>query len=143
MNILTKIASDHQHIRTLLNECDEVIDDEKSLRESTFDKLKSFVLTHHDAELSTLLNELTKHDSSRDKSMHLVEEHGEHKKVIDQLTELNTASNDWSTRYNELKHDILHHIDEEEQDLFNLAKETLSQGVLEKLGNKMVLITSE
>ena len=85
MNILTKIESDHQEIRNLIKQCDASINSMAKYRDSAFKKLKALVLIHHDAELSTLLNELTKHDNSRAKAMHLVEEHGEHKKVIDQL----------------------------------------------------------
>jgi hemerythrin-like domain-containing protein len=143
MNIITKIESDHQEIRNLINKVDNVLDSTSNMRESQFNKLKSLVLTHHDAELSTLLNELTKHDKSRDKAMHLVEEHGEHKKVIDQLNSLDTESKDWVDHYKELRHDILHHIEEEEQELFEITKETLDEQQLEKLGNDMVLATAK
>lgn len=143
MNIITKIESDHQEIRNLIHKVDNVLDATSNMKESQFKKLKSLVLTHHDAELTTLLNELTKHDNSRDKAMHLVEEHGEHKKVIDQLNSIDTETKDWVDHYKELRHDILHHIEEEEQELFELTKETLNKKQLEKLGNDMVLATAE
>jgi hemerythrin-like domain-containing protein len=142
MNIITKIQSDHQEIRHLINRVDDILDTTGSLRDSQFDKLKTLILIHHDAELTTLLNELTKHEKSRDKAMHLVEEHGEHKKVIEQLSELDAETGDWIDRYKELKHDIIHHIEEEEQDLFDLANKTLDDAKLEQLGNDMVLATS-
>ena len=142
MNIITKIQSDHQEIRHLINGVDDILDTTGSLRDSQFDKLKTLILIHHDAELATLLNELTKHEKSRDKAMHLVEEHGEHKKVIEQLSELDAETGDWIDRYKELKHDIIHHIEEEEQDLFDLANKTLDDAKLDQLGNDMVLVTS-
>ena len=142
MNIITKIQSDHQEIRHLINGVDDILDTSGSLRDSQFDKLKTLVLIHHDAELTTLLKELTKHEKSRDKAMHLVEEHGEHKKVIEQLSELDAETGDWIDRYKELKHDIIHHIEEEERDLFDLANNTLDDAKLEQLGNDMVLATS-
>jgi ElaB/YqjD/DUF883 family membrane-anchored ribosome-binding protein len=143
MNIITKIASDHQEIRQLIHNVNSVLNSTSKKRESQFNKLKSLVLIHHDAELSTLLNELTKHDNSRNKAMHLVEEHGEHKQVIDQLEAINIETRDWVDHYKELRHDILHHIEEEEQELFNLSLETLDKSQLEKLGNDMVLATAK
>lgn len=142
MNILTKIQSDHQEIRNLVNKVDNSLDTNGDIRNQQFEKLKTLVLIHHDAELKTLLNELTTHEHSRDKAMHLVEEHGEHKKVIEQLNNLDSGSKNWVDRYQDLKHDIIHHIEEEEEDLFNLTKETLDKDKLEQLGNDMVLATA-
>lgn len=142
MNIITKIESDHQEIRHMVSKVDSVLNRTSEYRESQFKKLKSLVLIHHDAELKTLLNELTQHEKSRDKAMHLVEEHGEHKKVIEQLNGINSETRDWVDRYKELRHDILHHIEEEEQDLFKLTTDTLDEKMLEKLGNDMVLLSA-
>jgi hemerythrin-like domain-containing protein len=138
MNVLTKIESDHQEIRHLIEQINTHIDD-ITVRGNTYDKLKTLVLTHHQAEQDTLLTELVQHDQSRDKAMHLVEEHGEHKKIIEQLEDLTPERADWRERYQELQHDLLHHIKEEEQELFQVARETLDARTLHEVGEKMVL----
>ena len=59
------------------------------------------------------------------------------------MDDLIAERSDWEERYLELRHDLLHHIEEEEQELFPLSQDTLSEQELRKIGEEMVLVGAE
>lgn len=136
MNVFEKIEADHQRIRGMLEDIDSA-GDSKPVQQEKYDALKEFLLRHHQAEQDTFFAELVQHSQSRDKALHLVEEHGEHKKVLEQLDAISPSNDDWDDKIAELKHDVLHHIDEEEADAFALGREVLADDVSADLGARM------
>lgn len=135
MNVFEKIESDHEKIRSLIADLEAAPD--AGARQARFNSLRDFLRRHHDSEQDTFFNELVQHDKSREKALHLVEEHGEHKKLLEQMDELSPVADDWDDRFDELKHDVLHHIEEEEEDAFKLGRAVLSDQVATDLGARM------
>jgi hemerythrin-like domain-containing protein len=55
-----------------------------------------------------------------------VAEHKEIEDLIDEIAELDAGSKTWSEKFAELKHEYLHHIEEEEEEMFPAADEELT-----------------
>lgn len=136
MNVFEKIEADHQQIREMLDDID-ADGDNKAEQQKKYEALKDFLLRHHQSEQDTFFAELVKHGEARHKALHLVEEHGEHKKVLEQLDAISPSNDDWDDKISELKHDVLHHIEEEEDDAFALGREVLTDSVSADLGARM------
>ncbi|HBX96826.1 MAG TPA: hemerythrin, partial [Hyphomonas sp.] len=59
------------------------------------------------------------------KGRHSVAEHKELDDIIQELDEMDMSSPGWLTRFKTLRHDYEHHIDEEETEIFPVAKDVI------------------
>ena len=65
----------------------------------------------------------------------------EHKEMDDIIEELNTtefSSSTWLTRFKTLKHDYEHHMEEEENDIFEKARQVFDKEQASSIGQKFV-----
>ncbi|HMF58655.1 MAG TPA: hemerythrin domain-containing protein [Pyrinomonadaceae bacterium] len=99
-----------------------------------FAKLKAALTLHTKLEESLLYPALENFDETRDQ---IRESYKEHKEVDELLVELSTPSDEWQDTLSELKDDIEHHVDEEENEMFPKAEELLGRERLEEMGRQM------
>ena len=50
---------------------------------------------------------------------------------MEELNDMDMSSSDWLDRFNTLKHDYEHHIDEEENEVFERARKVIDEGEIE------------
>jgi hemerythrin-like domain-containing protein len=62
----------------------------------------------------------------REDARHSVSEHKEVDDMLGELVQMGIGAADWMSKFEEMRHRYLHHIDEEEQDMFPAASEGLS-----------------
>ena len=87
--IVEVIVEEHQRLRADFNKLESVPESDRDSRESMWAKLKKDLLAHHEAEEEALFANLVQtSDEARHESLHAVSEHGEHKKVLEQMEAL-------------------------------------------------------
>ena len=69
----------------------------------------------------------------RDDAQHSVSEHKEIEDFLTELYEMDFASTGWLTRFRTMKDRYLHHIDEEEEEMFPAAEKDLSEAKKKEL----------
>ena len=69
----------------------------------------------------------------REDAQHSASEHKEIDEMLTELYEMDFASTGWLTRFRTMKHRYLHHIDEEEEEMFPAAEDGLSQARKEEI----------
>ena len=125
--IVEVIVEEHQRLRADFNKLESVPESDRDSRESMWAKLKKDLLAHHEAEEEALFANLVQtSDEARHESLHAVSEHGEHKKVLEQMEALSFDDEDWQAKLEELKHDVFHHLEEEEEDVLPIVSDVLS-----------------
>ena len=77
------------------------------------------------AEEETFYAPLMKGEEGQPKGRHSVAEHKELDDIIQELNEMDMSSPGWLTRFKTLRHDYEHHIDEEETEIFPVAKDVI------------------
>lgn len=80
---------------------------------------------HAAAEEETFYAPLMKGEAGQPKGRHSVAEHKELDDIIQELDEMDMSSPGWLTRFKTLRHDYEHHIDEEETEIFPVAKDVI------------------
>ncbi|NCP11756.1 MAG: hemerythrin domain-containing protein [Sphingomonadales bacterium] len=124
--IFQDLIDDHETHRTLLDLIEKTHGDSEGRRE-LFERFQVEVRAHAAAEEESLYaSMLAKPDLNQD-AKHSVSEHKEIEDIIAELFEMDMSSSGWLTRFKTLKHDYLHHIDEEEEEMFPAAAEGLSE----------------
>lgn len=123
--IFERLKADHERHRDLLDRIDATQGDSEE-REQLFETFRVEVTAHAASEEMSLYATMLGKPDLRDEAQHSVAEHKEIDDLLTELYEMDFASTGWLTRFRTMKHRYLHHIDEEEEEMFPEADEALS-----------------
>lgn len=124
-NIFDRLKEDHDAHRQLFDKMADAKDDHDRL-EKLFDQLKVEVTAHAAAEEETLYATMLARPDLREDAQHSVAEHKEIDDYLEELDELEFNGEDWRQTFDQLKKRYLHHIEEEEEEMFPGAAEELT-----------------
>ena len=132
MNIFEALREDHDKQRTLVDILVKTHGDSDGRRE-IFDKLKKELRDHADAEERHFYIPLIESDLTQDKARHSIAEHHDIDELLEELEETDMSSPGWLAAAKKLHHEVNHHLDEEEHEVFQMAGKVLSDQQKEKL----------
>ena len=124
--IYETLKADHDKHRDLLARLEETSGDSET-RRKLWREFFYDVGGHAAAEEETFYGPMIKTEDGQPHARHSVAEHHELDELMQELNEMDMSSPGWLTRFKTLRHDYEHHIDEEEQDIFPCAKETIGE----------------
>ena len=131
--IFLKLRKDHDIQRELLNQLLSTSGDSED-RKVLFGQLKKELTVHAKYEERHFYKPLIDYDLTQDKSRHSVAEHKDIDDLIEDLESKDMSSSGWLVKAKELEHKVTHHLDEEEQEVFQLAGKALSETLKMSLG---------
>lgn len=131
-DIFDRLKKDHDRHREMLDRIEDTSGDSEE-RRALFEQFRIEVTAHAAAEEETLYATMLEKPELRNDGQHSVAEHKELGDLINELNDKDMSSPGWLVRFKTLKHDYLHHIDEEEQDMFPAAADGLSERKAETL----------
>ena len=123
-SIYDAISQDHDQHRKLLDKIADTKGDSKDRREA-WDAFYHDVKSHAAAEEETFYSKLISETWGQDAARHSVHEHQQLDDIMEELNEMDMSSSGWITRFETLKHDYEHHMDEEEDEVFTRAREVI------------------
>ena len=121
--IFQDLKSDHDRHRAMLEKLGSASDDQRA---GLFEELRKELQAHAAAEEESLYATMLANPELRDDARHSVSEHKEVDDFLGELMEADPASDEWTDTFEKMRHRYLHHIDEEEEEMFPEAAETLS-----------------
>ena len=124
-DIFDRLKEDHDRHRELIEKICATTgegDDRKDL----FEKFKVEVTAHAAAEEESLYATMLARENLRHDAVHSVSEHKEIGDLLQELADADLGASGWLTRFKTLQDRYLHHIDEEEEEMFPAAAEGLS-----------------
>ena len=124
MDIFEALRQDHKKQRTLMSLLTKTRGDSKD-RSELFEKLKK-ELQDHAAEERYFYVPLIEADLTQDKARHSIAEHHELDELIEDLEQTDMSSPRWLATATKLEDRLLHHLEEEEREMFQLAGKVLS-----------------
>lgn len=133
--IFDRLKQDHDAHRQLfakMADADREKDEERL--EKLFEQFKVEVSAHAAAEEETLYATMLARPDLREDAQHSVSEHKEIDDYLEELDDLKFNGEAWRKKFAEMKKRYLHHIDEEEEEMFPDAAEELTAAEEEKLG---------
>lgn len=123
--IFERLKQDHDRHRDLLDQIDKTHGDTPD-RERLFENFRIEVTAHAASEELSLYATMMGKPDLREDAQHSASEHKEIDEMLTELYEMDFASTGWLTRFRTMKHRYLHHIDEEEEEMFPAAEDGLS-----------------
>ncbi|MEO2104379.1 MAG: hemerythrin domain-containing protein [Actinomycetota bacterium] len=133
--IFEALRESHQTQRTLLDQLVKTHGDSDGRRE-LFDRLKAELEHHALAEERHFYVPLMEHDLTQEKSRHSVAEHHEMDELVEELESTDMSSPGWIATARTLKERVEHHLDEEEQEVFQMAGKALTDTQKAQLATK-------
>lgn len=121
--IFDRLKQDHDAHRQLLAKLEDARG-EPDRREKLFAQFKVEVTAHAAAEEETLYATMLSRPDLREDAQHSVSEHKEIDDYLDDLDDIEFDSAEWNETFDKLTKRYLHHIEEEEDEMFpNAARE--------------------
>jgi hemerythrin superfamily protein len=126
MNIFEELRADHDTQRDLVARLIETTGDSDE-RAELFEQLSKALEAHAAAEERYFYVPLMEDDLTQDKARHSVAEHKELDDFVEQLEEYDRTAPAWLETARDLEHRLTHHLDEEEQEVFQVAGKALTE----------------
>lgn len=142
MDIYSRIKDDHGKQRGLSAGLGDTSGDSAE-RKRLFDAFKKEIESHAAVEEQTFYAELIALSDGQEKARHSISEHEDAAKLLDELDTMDMASSGWLNKFNKLKDELEHHMDEEEKEVFELAQGLFSNDQAEEIGEKFDRLKAE
>lgn len=124
-NIFEALRSDHEIQRDLIARLVDTSGDSDE-RRKVFDQLKVELEAHAKHEERSFYVPMMEFDQSQEKARHSVAEHHELDELVEELESTDMSSPHWLATAEKLEHQLVHHLDEEEQEVFQVAGKVLT-----------------
>jgi hemerythrin superfamily protein len=135
MNIFDELRADHDTQRDLVARLIETTGDSDE-RAELFERLSNALEAHAAAEERYFYVPLMEEDLTQDKARHSVAEHKELDDFVEKLEEYDRTAPAWLETARDLEHRLTHHLDEEEQEVFQVAGKALTEAQKTELASE-------
>lgn len=135
MDIYTRLKKDHDTQRALGEKIANTEGDSNE-RLALWQRYKVELEAHASAEEQTFYAELMSHPEASDQTRHSVAEHKDAADLVEEIDDMDLSSPAWLAKFKKLKHDIEHHVDEEEEDVFDLARKNIDEATARDLADR-------
>ncbi|MBK8199798.1 MAG: hemerythrin domain-containing protein [Acidobacteria bacterium] len=138
MSIYDALRQDHDRHRDILARLAET-EGASDTRRKLWREFYYEVGAHAAAEEESFYSPLMQKEDGQPMGRHSVAEHKELDDIIQELEEMDFSSSGWLTRFKTLRHRYEHHIEEEEEEVFEVARKVLGadkDGAIEKTFHK-------
>ena len=131
MDIYDRLEKDHDKQRRLIDAV-KASEPGSSERSELWTQLRNELEAHASAEEQAFYSKLMAEPEGTDDTRHAVEEHQEMHEMIAKLDAMDQSADVWDKLFGKLAHKVIHHVDEEEEEFFPDARDTLSDRQEEK-----------
>src|SRR5438309_12045607 len=132
MDAIELLKQDHKKVEKIFSEMEK-----SEARQKLFPELDRELSIHAEIEEKIFYPAAKGAEPTRDLVLESIEEHKQIKMVLADLGQTDMRTAEWTAGLKVLKEDVMHHVGEEENDLFPKVKKILSKEALEDLGTRM------
>jgi iron-sulfur cluster repair protein YtfE (RIC family) len=144
MNAIELLKEDHREALELLERL-ETMEDELDADEAgievlpteLFNQLKNALTLHTQAEEQVFYPVMREFDETRDQIAEAIEEHQAVDQLLNEMAELSPEDDEFQEKLEELRENLEHHMEEEEDDLFPKAEELCEAKRLDEMGRQI------
>jgi len=142
MDILEKLKADHEKQRKLVDAISATSGDSAERRE-LYATFRDELMAHATAEERTFYSPLISEKGGTELSRHSVAEHKQIDDLVKLVDEADMDTGAWLVHFKNLGHKVVHHVDEEESDVFPVAVDLLPKSERERIGAEFAEVKSD
>jgi hypothetical protein len=137
MDALTLLKQDHDKVKKMLSELDATTERALKTREELFAKVQEELQVHEAIEEEILYPALKQHPKVKELVLEAYEEHNVVDMVMAEIADVPFGDERWGAKLTVMKENVEHHIEEEESEMFEQARQVFEPQELEDLGERM------
>ena len=134
MDAFELLKADHKKVNELFDQLEAATGKAKL---NVFNQIKTELELHSHIEEKIFYPALEKPEETHDLTLEAYEEHKMVKTLLSKLSGARTADDEWQAQAKVLRENVEHHVEEEENELFDKADDALSDEEIEALGQRM------
>jgi hemerythrin superfamily protein len=132
MDAIELLKDDHRKVEKIFSDMER-----KENRRRLFPELDRELAIHAEIEEKIFYPAGKEAEPTRDLVLESIEEHKQIKLVLADLEQTDMTTDEWGAALKVLKEDVMHHVGEEENDLFPKVQTILSKEQLADMGSRM------
>lgn len=129
MKIVEEIKKEHDEIRDHILK----IENNEEQAAELFKELAVFTLSHHESEEHVVFPELSRKKDVKETKQNLMAEHAAARRTMQFLLALPADDEMWESHFHVVKDLIYHHVEEEENELFEILRDEKDEKEMEEL----------
>ncbi len=133
MNALELLKQDHQEASNMMDKLE--MNDQSDMQ--MFSQLKQALTLHTKVEETLLYPALEEHEETRDMVQEAYEEHQTVDEILAEMSGLAPTNEDFTRKLAELRENVMHHVKEEENEMFPKVEQVLGRDRLQEMGRQM------
>ena len=134
MDAFSLLKADHRKVAELFQQLESATGKQKL---TVFDQIKTELELHTHIEEKIFYPAVEEPKETHELTLEAYEEHDVVKNLLQQLSKARSANDEWEAQAKVLQENVEHHVEEEENELFEKAQSALSEEELEELGDRM------
>ena len=134
MSILDLLKADHKAVSDLLSEMCETTDRAAKKRVQLFAECKTALMAHSHAELEAFYLPLLRDGDDEDALLEAQVEHEVVERLLEDISSTEPTDEKWLAKVTVLTELVEHHVEEEESEIFKLARKAYDKKKLDEIG---------
>jgi hypothetical protein len=134
MDAFELLKADHRKVEDLFSQLESASGKQKL---QVFQQIKSELELHTQLEEKIFYPALEDPEETHDLTLEAYEEHAVVKQLLKELGRAKTVTDEWEAQAKVLKENVEHHVEEEENELFEKAESALGEVEIQALGEQM------
>jgi hemerythrin superfamily protein len=137
LDALTLLENDHRKVERLLDELEPTTERAEKTRHELFGRIHDELTVHEIIEEEIFYPTLKQHPRAKDIVLEGYEEHDVVNILLGELQELPVDDETWGAKAKVMIENVRHHIQEEEGEMFDKARQVFDRAELDQLGQAM------
>ena len=137
MNAIQLLKEDHKKVSGIFEQLEPTTERAEKTRTELFAKLKQELDIHAHIEETIFYPAIKQEAETREIVLEGFEEHHVVKMLLKELEALPVDTEQWTAKLKVLQENVEHHVEEEEGEMFQKARDVLSEEQIEQLGARM------
>ena len=137
MNAFQLLKEDHQKVSGIFQQLEPTTERAEKTRTELFARLRQELDVHARVEESIFYPAIKQAAETREIVLEGFEEHHVIKILLKELDEVPVDTEQWTAKLKVLKENVEHHVEEEEGEMFQKARQVLSEEQINDLGAQM------
>ena len=137
MDALKLLKDDHATVKSLLQQLESTTERGVKTRDELFTRIKAELTVHETIEEEIFYPALRDHPKAKEIVLEGYEEHNVVDRLLSDLEQLPYDDETWGPKAKVMKENLEHHIEEEEGEMFQKARDVFDRQELEELGTRM------
>lgn len=135
-HITEKLHKDHEKVEQLFRKLKETTDRAEKTRLDLCQKLKHELLAHAEFEEAVFYPAVRERNGVGQQIKEGIEEHNEVKRMLEEIEAMEPTSAEFMDKIEELEQAVQHHVDEEESEIFPVAKKVIDKTEGEQMSKR-------